>query len=481
MPQNTRSHAPYIMQSSRIFNVELSPETATGTWKSWNLITWWMSGWHSLGGYTMAVGLFILGLSGWQIILGFSIGIILLYFANNLSGVAGQRVKVPFPVFARAAFGIYGSNIPAILRAIVAIAWYGIQTYLASAAMMLLVIKVIPASEALHEGATSFVGLSPLGWICFLALSAAQLIVLSRGMEAVRRLTDFAGPAIWVVMLVLALWILSRAGWTIDFNYRLSGEGVGGGGLFGLASVVFIVVAYLAGPILNFADFSRNAPDEAMVRRGNAWGLLLNGTAFGVVSIIIALASVKVYGNAIHDPITMIKDIDSVTILLVAILAVGIATAGINIILNFVAPVYDIINVWPRHFTFRKAGMVVASLSVVITPWNLFSNPIIVNQFIGGVGALMGPLYGIIIADYYLVRKQIIDGAALFDDSSEGKYYYNKGYNRNAIVALIVAGLFTISMSIVPDFSYLAPFSWPVGVALSAILYCWLSAKNQRI
>jgi len=466
------------MQSSRVFNVELSPETATGTWKTWNLITWWMSGWHSLGGYAMAVGLFILGLSGWQVILGFAIGIVLLYIANNLSGIAGQRVKVPFPVFARASFGIYGSNIPAILRAIVAIAWYGIQTYLASAAMMILVLKMIPSSLSLTE--SSFAGLSTLGWICFLVLSGAQLIVLSRGMEAVRRLTDFAGPAIWVVMLILAIWVLSRAGWSIDFNYRMVGEGIGNGGLFGMATVIFIVVAYLAGPILNFADFSRNAPNETMVRRGNAWGLLLNGTAFGAVSIIIALASVKVYGDATHDPIAMMNDIDSITILLVAILAIGIATAGINIILNFVAPVYDIINVWPRHFTFRKAGVVVAALSVVITPWNLFANPVIVNQFIGGVGALMGPLYGVIIADYYLVRNQIIDSNALFDDSPQGKYYYKNGYNSDAIIALIVAGVITIGMSIIPAFNSWAPFAWPVGVAVSAILYCQLSRRSKQ-
>jgi hypothetical protein len=112
-------------ESSRLFNVELSPETATGTWKTWNLFAWWMSGWHSLGGYTMAVGLFALGLSGYQMIAAFTAGIIILYFTNNMSGVAGQRVKVPFPVFARASFGVYGANIPAILRAIVAVAWYG--------------------------------------------------------------------------------------------------------------------------------------------------------------------------------------------------------------------------------------------------------------------------------------------------------------------------------------------------------------------
>ncbi|MBK0326211.1 NCS1 family nucleobase:cation symporter-1 [Rhodobacteraceae bacterium F11138] len=462
-------------EDSRLFNVELSPESATGTWKTWNLLAWWMSGWHSLGGYTMAIGLFALGLTGWQMIVAFALGIVILYFANNLSGVAGQRAKVPFPVFARASFGVTGANIPAILRAIVAIAWYGIQTYLASAAVMLLVLKLAPSSEAMTLN--SFLGLSTLGWICFLGLSAAQLVVLSRGMEAVRKLSDFAGPAIWIAMIALAVWILMRAGWTVDFNYRAV---EGNSGVIAMLSAMFIVVAYFAGPSLNFADFTRNAPTEEMVRRGNAWGLLLNATAFGAISIVIALASVKVYGEAIHDPIVLLKDIDSITILLLSIIAIGVATAGINIILNFVAPVYDIINVWPRQFTFRKAGVLVAVLSIVITPWNLFSNPILVNQFIGGVGALMGPLFGVIMADYYIVQRSSIDTDALFDDSPSGKYYYSNGYNMKAVYALIVSGLITIGMSIVPAFSSAAAFAWPVGVAVSVVVYLQLCKNDSR-
>ncbi|MFC3209216.1 NCS1 family nucleobase:cation symporter-1 [Aquamicrobium soli] len=463
----------YKNEGSRLFNVELSPESATGTWKTWNLLAWWMSGWHSLGGYTMAIGLFALGLAGWQMIVAFALGIVVLYFTNNLSGVAGQRAKVPFPVFARASFGVNGANIPAILRAIVAVAWYGIQTYLASAAVMLLVIKLIPSSSALTQN--SVVGLSTLGWICFLVLSFAQLLVLSRGMEAVRRLSDFAGPAIWVAMIALAIWILSRAGWSIDFTYRTV---EGNSGVIAMLSAMFITVSYFAGPTLNFADFTRNAPNEQMVRRGNAWGLLLNATAFGAISIVIALASVKVYGEAIHDPIVLLKDIDSIAILLVAIIAIGTATAGINIILNFVAPVYDIINVWPRHFTFRKAGVLVAALSIVITPWNLFSNPVIVNHFIGGVGALMGPLYGIIMTDYYLVRRGAIDTNALFDDSTSGKYYYSGGYNMKAVSALIVSGVLTIGLSVTPSLGVFAPFAWPIGVAVSAIIY-WQFSKGD--
>src|SRR5690625_2056611 len=142
-----------------------------------------MSAWHSLGGYTMAIGLFVLGIAGWQVMLAFVIGVLILWWANNLSGVAGHREKVPWPVFARASFGVFGANIPALMRAIVATAWYGIQTYLASAAVMILVMKVFPGVEPL--AGSSFLGLSALGWICFLALSLAQAMVLLLGMESV--------------------------------------------------------------------------------------------------------------------------------------------------------------------------------------------------------------------------------------------------------------------------------------------------------
>jgi nucleobase:cation symporter-1, NCS1 family len=462
-------------ENSSLFNIELTPESATGTWKTWNLFAWWMSGWHSLGGYTMAIGLFALGLTGWQMFIAFTLGVVILYVANNLSGIAGQRVKVPFPVFARASFGVYGANIPALLRAVVAIAWYGIQTYLASAAVMLLVVKMVPSAAIWTTN--SIAGLSSLGWICFLLLSALQLLVLSQGMEAVRKLSDFAGPAIWIAMIALAVWVLARAGWSINFTYRTVETN---NSFVAMLSAMFIVVAYLAGPTLNFADFTRNAPTEQMVRRGNAWGLLVNATAFGLISIVIALATVKIYGEAVHDPIALLKDIDSITILLIAIIAIGTATAGINIILNFVSPVYDIINVWPRHLTFKKAGVLVAGLSVVITPWNLFSSPVIVNHFIGGVGALMGPLYGIIMTDYYLIKRKMINADALFDDQPSGEYYYANGYNKKAIAALALSGFLTICVSIIPVLSDWAAFSWPIGVVAGSGIYFMLCGSTKR-
>lgn len=464
-------------RSMRLYNPELAPESATGTWKTVNLFNWWMSAWHSLGGYTMAIGLLVFGISGWQAIIAFAGGVLILYFVNNLTGTAGQREKVPFPVFARGAFGVFGANIPAILRAIVAIAWYGIQTYLASAAIMLLIIKVFPGTAGLAE--SNFLGLSALGWICFLVLSAVQLAVLMLGMESVRRLSDFAGPTIWIAMFALAIWMLARADWSIDLGARLS-EGVSPGmQTYGMLAAVFLTVAYMAGPTLNFADFTRNAPNEAMVRKGNALGLLINATAFGIISVVIAMASLKVYGDALKDPIHLMGDIDSVTLLLIAIIAVSIATAGINIILNYVSPVYDIINVWPKVFTFKTSGAVVAFLSIVILPWNLFSNPVLVNQFIGGVGALMGPLVGIIVVDYYFIQGRHFKKSDLFTEDTRGRYYYRRGYNPRAITALVAGGVVTIVMSIIPAISMIAPFAWPVGVIISGGLYFLLSRGSS--
>ncbi len=466
--------------SSRLYNKDIAQRSGTGNWGTWELFAWWMSAWHSLGGYAFAVGLIVLGINGWQMALGLSIGIVIIYFMSNLMGIAGQKVGVPFPVFARASFGVFGANIPALLRAIVAIFWYGIQTWLASAVILILVVKLWPATEAMNQG--DFLGLSGLGWICFLFLWAVQLLVLHRGIETVRKLTVFAGPAIWVAMAALAIWTLNRAGWTLDWNYHEANTSQTFGALFvATSAAVFITVAYMAGPMLNFADFTRLSPSRRAVIRGNALGLLLNGIGFGVVSIVIALASVKVYGKAIQDPILLMKDIDSPTLLLLTIIVVVVATAGINVILNFVSPAYDISNVAPKHINFRRGGLITAVLAIVVTPWNLYSNPVVVNQFIGGVGALMGPLLGIVLVDYYLIRKAQIHAVSLYSDAPDGRYFYHRGTNLNSVIALIVSGVITLTITFVPALSSLAPFAWPIGLILGGLFCLWTNRMRPNV
>lgn len=454
--------------SKRLYNADIGPRGEQGHWRTWDLFAWWMSAWHSLGNYTAAVGLLVLGLMGWQLALGLCLGVFIIYLASNVMGVAGQKVGVPFPVFARASFGVFGSNIPALLRAAVAVAWYGIQTYLASVVVMILVIKIWPQTEALTQ--TSFFGLSSLGWICFLGMWLVQLVVLYRGMETVRKLSDFAGPTIWIGMLALAIWTLSRGGWKLDWTYHTSAGPLGfWASVVAILAAAFLIVSDLSGPILNFADFTRLSPNRRTVIRGNRLGLLVNGMAFCLVSVVISLAAVDVYGKAVNDPMELMKDIDSVTILILAILLVAIATAGANVVLNFVSPSYDFSNVAPHRISFRTGGLITAVLSVLITPWNLYSNPVVVNLFLGGIGALMGPLVGIIAADFYLVRKAKIDTNSLYSDDPNGRYFYGRGTNMNSVIALIISGGIALCVALLPPLGAIHAFAWPIGLILGVV------------
>ena len=462
MPENP---VPPGSFSPRLYNDDLAPRQSTGVWRAWDLFCVWMSAVHSLGGYTFAVGLLVLGLTGWQMVIAMVGGVSIVYLGCNLMGIAGQRLGVPFPVFARVSFGVFGANIPALLRAVVAIFWYAIQTWLASVAVAVLILKLVPSAHTLAE--SSFLGLSGLGWACFLGLWVIQLAVLHRGMETVRKLSDLAGPVIWIAMFALALWILVRADWSLDWSYR---EGNAHttmlGAVMAVLSGIFLTVAYFAGPMLNYADFARFAPDERTVLRGNRLGLPLNASLFCLVSVIIALGTVKVYGHAITDPVELVAEIDNTAILLLATIAFALATVGVNIVLNFVAPAYDLANTFPKWISFKTGGLITALLALVVLPWKIYSSPVAINYFLGGVGALMGPLFGILLADYYLVRRARVDVAQLYSDAHDGPYYYHRGTNFRAVAAIAISGAVTLAAALLPGLSMLAPYAWPIGVAL---------------
>lgn len=468
------------LSNGRLFNEDIAPRTGEGKWGTGSLFNWWMSAWHSLGGYAMAVGFMALGLNGWQALLGMILGMIAMWGASNLMGIAGQRVGVPFPVLARLAFGVTGANVPAFLRAIVAVCWYGIQTYLASHAVLILVLKIVPGASGLNEA--TLLGLTPLGWICLLALWAAQLFVLHRGMETVRKLSDFAGPTIWVAMIALAVWTLERADWKLDWSYTMAEQPLSGSAVaIGIFSVASLTLAYMAGPMLNFADFTRLSKSEDSVRKGNALGLLLNGTAFALISVVIGISSAEVYGTAVTDPILLLGELDSVSLLIVATVAVAVAQVGVNIICNFVSASFDFAHLAPRLISFKIGGVITAVLALVVMPWRMYSTPVIINYFLGGVGALIGPLFGILIADYYLVKRSKVVVKDLYTSSPNGLYHYNSGFNVPYIVSFLICGAIAMVIALVPAFASLAPFSWPIGVALGIISVMILKVQKNTV
>jgi len=475
----TATAEPIQNADPRLYNDDLAPAKER-TWGVYSLFAMWMSDVHSVGGYIFAAGLFALGLVGWQVLVALVIGITLVNIGMNWMGYAGQKTGVPYPVLARVSFGVFGANLPALIRAVIAIFWYSIQTWLASVAVVGLGLRAFPGLKPLAE--ISFIGLSLLGWIAFLALWALQLIVFRRGMETVRRFIDWAGPAIWVVMLVLAVWILIAAKGHISFTLsdkRLSG----GEAAHQFAAAIALTVSYFSTLLLNFCDFSRFAPSRRAVRIGNFWGLPVNFIAFSIVSVVVTAGSVALYGKAIFDPIQLVERMNNTAIAVVGALTFAIATIGINIVANFVSPAYDLSNVAPKHIDFKRGGLITAIAALLVLPWKVYGSPVAVQYFLGGLAAFLGPLFGVIIADYYLRRRGQVNVADLYRATEEAEYYYRKGWNPKALTAFVPAAavaavIALVPASVVPLFGRLAPFSWFIGAILSAVLYLLVTSRQ---
>ena len=462
--------------STRLYNEDLAPSKERN-WGTFSLFAMWMSDVHSIGGYAFAAGLFFLGLVGWQVFLALVIGITAVFFLMNLTGFAGQRTGVPFPVIARISFGVFGANLAALIRAIIAIAWYGIQTWLASQAVLVLAVAARPSLAAYTDG--GFLGLSPLGWVAFAILWVLQLFVIRRGMETVRRFQDFAGPAIWVVMFVLAAYVVVKAG--SDFSLNLGTELLSGGAAVGaFAAAIALTITYFSTLLLNFCDFSRFAPDRKTVIRGNFWGLPINFLAFAVVTVGVTAGSIAVFGEAITDPVEIVARIDNIWVTVIGAVTFVIATIGINVVANFVSASYDLANVAPRFITFRRGGVISAVIAVLIVPWNLYGSPVAINYFLGGLGALLGPLFGVIFVDYFLVRRQRVAVQELYLDDPRSRYYYRRGWNPKALAAFAPAALVALVIALVPTFAAFAPFSWFVGVAIAGAIYLAITPRDVR-
>ncbi|MEW1717970.1 NCS1 family nucleobase:cation symporter-1 [Streptomyces sp. NPDC093109] len=466
---------PGFVPDPRLTNEDLAP-AGVRKWKVFDLFALWMSDVHNLGNYTFAAGLLVLGMNVWQVFSSLLVGFVLIYFGMNLMGRIGQRHGVPFPVVSRISFGVWGANIPALIRAVIAIMWYGIQTYLASVAVNVMLLAARPGLVSWTEH--SFLGLSALGWVSFLTLWVVQALIISRGMESVRKFQDFCGPAIWLVMIVLAVWILAKAGWSIPLASTPNPVSTGEQFRQWFGAIGLILATY-GTLMLNFCDFSRFSPDYRTVRRGNFWGLPVNSTAFVILSVVVTAGSLKVFGEAITDPALLVAKAGNTWVLALGALTFAVATMGVNIVANFVSPAYDLANVWPQKISFRTGGMISTVAALLVTPWNLYSNPTVVNYFLGGLGAFLGPLFGIIMLDYYWVKRGRIDVDQLFDGRPDSRYYYRKGFNPKALQAFLPTAGFAAVLALVPYFGDVAAYSWFIGTVSAAALYCLLCRPER--
>lgn len=463
----------------RLTNEDLAP-LVEQKWNWYNIFAFWMADVHSVGGYVTAGALFALGLTSWQVFVCLIVGICIVQLFCNLVAKPSQVQGVSYPVVARASFGVLGANIAAIIRGSIAIAWYGVQTFLAAGALTIVILKVFPGLAQYATDETSFLGLSYVGYASFAILWVLQAVVFWWGMEMVRWLCDVSGPLIYTMMFILCIYMMARADWQISLT--LSDEQLSTtqqiGAMFG---AIALVVSYFAGPMLNFGDFARYAKSFKEIKRGNLVGLPINFVVFSILVVLTASATLPVFGEVMTNPIDTVEAIDTYTAVLLGGFTFVLATIGINIVANFVAPAFDFSHVNPQKISWRTGGMIAAVGSVLLTPWNWYNNEEAIFWTLGILGALIGPLFGILIADYYLVRKQHIVIDDLFTMEENGTYWYQKGYNPVAVKATIIAGIASIGSVVVPKITGvltdLGQYSWFIGCFVGFVAYYLLAYR----
>ena len=297
-----------------------------------------------------------------------------------------------------------------------------------------MLVAMVPS---LHELDTnSILGLSTLGWIAFVSLWIVQLVIVSFGMEMIRKYEAFAGPIILVTMAAARRLDLRRGQrlHPVDSASRASKAAdmwrtiFAGGALW---------VAIYGTFVLNFCDFTRSAVSKKSMVRGNFWGIPINMLLFGAIVVVLAGGQFKINGTVIETPSDIVESIPNTLFLVLACLALLILTIAVNLMANFVAPVYALTNLFPKHLDFRKAAWVSGTIGLVILPWNLYNNPLVIVYFLGGLGALLGPLFGVVMADYWLLRRGKVNVPELYSESPAGAYFYKKGVNPRAIIALV--------------------------------------------
>lgn len=472
--------------SPALYNEDLAPARQRN-WGPFSIFNVWTSDVHSLWGYYLAASLFLLCGSFANFLLAIGLSSLVIFLLMNLIGWAGEKTGVPYPVLARASFGIWGANLPAIVRAIVAIFWYGAQTAAASSALVALLVR---NDALLHFHQSShMLGHSSLEVICYLIMWALQLLIIQRGMETVRKFQDWAGPAVWLAMLVLAIGLVVKAGnFSLEHGIPMDlllektrDAGVNGepGSFWALMAVGATWITYFAALYLNFCDFSRYARDRAAVTKGNLWGLPVNLIAFSFVAGITTIAAFQVYGEVLLHPEQISAKFDSWFLALLAAMTFAVATLGINVVANFVSSAFDISNVFPRQISFKRGGYIAAVIALVLYPFAPWEGS--AAHFVNAIGATMGPLLGIIVIDYYLIARGRVNVEALYQE--EGEYRYQGGWNINALAATIVGSIFS---TILPNFTNLLPtwwgtYGWFFGVFIGGVVYYVLSLVQPRV
>ena len=425
------------VSASPLWNKDLAPTSVKErTWTTWNIAALWIGMSVVITTYLLGGSFIEQGMNWWQAMLTILLGNTIVLIPMVLNAHAGTKYGVSFPVLCRASFGTYGANIPAILRAIVACGWFGIQTWIGGAAIDALL-------TAVWSGWASFdtvIAGNPLHtWISFFLFWIIQVFIILRGIEGIKYLESWAAPLLLAGGVILLIWAISEAGGlgkVLDASSNLQKQQANFWTIF--PGALTASVGYWATLSLNIPDFTRYARSQKSQMLGQALGLPLTMTAFAFIGVAVTSATILIYGEAIADPVKLIQRFDSAVVILFAMIVIFIAQLTTNMAANVVSPSNDFSNLNPKRISYVTGGLITAVIGILMMPWELMSSMgAYIFTWLIGYSGLMGAIAGILICDYWILRRQRLNLAALF--KTDGEYSYSGGFNWRAIVALAAA------------------------------------------
>jgi len=459
------------IRDSTLYNKDLAPiSTDRRTWRTYNYAALWISMSVNIPTYMLASGMIAGGMNWKQALFTVFLGNVLVLIPMLLNAHAGARYGIPFPVFARASFGVLGANVPAILRALVACGWFGIQTWIGGEAINAMIVALVPAWAHFGYGAA----------LCFGFFWLLNVLVILRGIETIRFLQGISAPFLLLIGLALLLWARSKAG---GFGPMLSTPSKFQN--FGEFFRFFVpaltgVVGFWATVSLNIPDFTRYARSQRDQILGQALGLPATMTFYSFIGIAVTSATLIIFGQALWDPVAVLSRLGNPFAVVLAMLALLMATLNVNVAANVVSPANDFSNLSPRRISFRTGGLITCFMGIAMQPWKLMANygSYILGWLVGYSGFL-GPIAGVLICDYFVVRKKLLVVTDLYQRN--GLYEYQRGVNWQAVAALAAgAGVAFVGL-VVPSLRVLYNYAWFVGFFVSFFAYFAMMHTAQPI
>ncbi len=450
-----------------LYNEDLAPvPLEKRTWGTYNYAALWISMSVCVPTYMLASGLIAGGMNWWQAILTILLGNLIVLVPMVLNAHAGTKYGIPFPVLVRTSFGVRGANIPAVLRALVACGWFGIQAWIGGQAIYSMLKIMWPPAGEYASGV----------WICFFAFWALNMWVVWRGIETIKFLEGVGAPFLLGIGLLLLLWITGKAGGLgpvlkTPSKFHTTAEFI----RFFIPSLTGMV-GFWATVALNIPDFTRYARSQKAQMWGQVLGLPTTMTFYSFIGVAVTSASVVLFGRPIWDPVELLGKFNQPVVAFIAMIALLLATLSTNVAANVVSPSNDFSNLNPQRISFRTGGMITGVIGVMMMPWKLLSDlSAYVFGWLVGYSGLLGPIAGVMIADYFLVRHAQLNVEDLY--RRNGVYEYRNGINRRAVIALGVGIAIALMGLIVPPLRFLYDYACFVGFGVSGAVYVMLMLR----